>query len=145
MNYIDRVEHWGDVHHPKYLDILRIVFGAFLIIKGIEFANSTTTVTNLVTGQIPFNSFMVLFLVQYIVFSHIMGGFLISIGMLTRAAALVQIPILLGAIIFVDWQIMLPFSQFLVALFTLILLIMFSVVGSGPWSVDHEIDVKHIR
>ena len=82
------------------------------------------------------NSFVLSLTIQYIIFGHIIGGFLIAVGLLTRLACLLQIPILLGALIFVQWDVMQHFSQFFLALLTLILLCYFMIIGSGPWSLD---------
>ena len=30
MNFLHRIQHWGDSHHPKWLDIVRIILGIFL-------------------------------------------------------------------------------------------------------------------
>ena len=89
MNYVQRLEHWGDTHHPKWIDLLRIILGIFLCFKGIEFANNMTTVTNLVKGQIPFSDFMTLILVHFILGAHILGGALLTLGLLTRFACLI--------------------------------------------------------
>lgn len=145
MTYLERMEYWGDHHHPKYLDILRILTGIFLILKGIEFATDTSALLNLVSGQVPFSSFMIIILVHLIIFAHVFGGFLIVLGLLTRVAAMVQIPILLGAIVFVNWQVLDYFSGFWLALLSLAAVILFTIVGSGPWSVDHAIDEKRLR
>ena len=136
MNYVQRLEYWGEAHHPKYLDILRVVLGIFLLFKGIEFGNNTALLSESMESQTPFNSFLVIILVHYIIFAHIAGGFLITVGLLTRTACLFQIPILIGALIFVQWDAMQHFSGFFLALITLLLLVYFSVIGSGPWSLD---------
>ena len=136
MNYLQRLEYWGEAHHPKYLDIIRIAFGIFLCIKGIEFANNTAVLTETMGSSMSGNSFVLSLTIQYIIFGHIIGGFLIAVGLLTRLACLLQIPILLGALIFVQWDVMQHFSQFFLALLTLILLCYFMIIGSGPWSLD---------
>lgn len=136
MNYLQRLEYWGEAHHPKYLDIIRIAFGIFLCIKGIEFANNTAILTETMGNKMDANSLLFSLVIQYIIFGHIIGGFLIAIGLLTRLACLLQIPILLGAMIFVNWDVMEHFSQFFLALLTLILLCYFMIIGSGPWSLD---------
>lgn len=139
MNYLQKLEHWGDMHHPKYIDLLRILFGIFLCFKGVEFARNTDEL-NLMTGQVPFGPFMTVIVGHYVVFAHIFGGTLIALGLLTRIACLVQIPIVIGAMIFVNWSLMEPFSQFFLSLLVLVLLLYFYVVGNGPWSLDHAID-----
>jgi putative oxidoreductase len=141
MNYVQRMEHWGDTHHPKWIDLLRIILGIFLCFKGIEFANNMSSVLNLMTGQVPFSSFMVMILFHYIVFAHLLGGVLLALGMLTRFACIIQLPILLGAIFFINLspEVMRPFSELFLSILVLLLLIYFLVVGSGPWSLDKVI------
>jgi uncharacterized membrane protein YphA (DoxX/SURF4 family) len=136
MNYLQRLENWGEAHHPKYMDILRIAFGIFLCIKGIEFANNTALLTETLQNRMANNSFLFSLMIQYIIFGHIIGGFLIAVGLLTRLACLLQIPILIGALIFMNYHVMQYFSQFFLALLTLVLLCYFMVIGSGPWSLD---------
>jgi uncharacterized membrane protein YphA (DoxX/SURF4 family) len=52
-------------------------------------------------------------------------------GVLTRFACLIQIPILLGAVFFVDTTFYRPFSEVLLSVLVLLLLIVFLVVGNG--------------
>ena len=136
MNYLQRIEYWGETHHPKYMDILRMALGVFLLLKGIEFANNTAVLTESMGSRISFNTLLISILIQYTIFAHIIGGFLIAVGLLTRLASLLQIPVLLGALLFVNWNVMHYFSEFFLALITLLLLIYFMIIGSGPWSLD---------
>jgi len=141
MNLLQRVGHWGDTHHPKWMDILRIVLGLFLCLKGIEFADNITRLTNLMSTRIPFSSFLLVLLGHYVLFAHLMGGFLLTIGLLTRFACLIQIPILLGAIIFVNaTDVLGQFSELFLSIIVLFLLVYFMIIGSGPWSLDALID-----
>ncbi len=137
MNLLQRIEHWGDTHHSKWLDILRIALGIFLIYKGVDFLNNMSAMMNLMTENVPFGSLMLLILGHYIVFAHIVGGFLMAMGVLTRFACLIQIPILLGAIIFINTSgdVMKPYSELFLSILILLLLIFFLIVGNGPWSV----------
>ena len=41
MNLIHKIEKWGDSHHPKFLDIIRIALGVFLFLKGLGFMDNT--------------------------------------------------------------------------------------------------------
>ena len=136
MNYLQRLEYWGDRHHPRYLDILRIALGVFLCFKGVEFARNSTMLNEVIGRQVPFNSLLLLILGHYVIFAHIMGGFLLAIGLLTRFACLIQLPILIGAIIFVNFDLTNHFTDLLVSLAILGLLIYFMIIGSGPWSLD---------
>jgi len=136
MNYLQRIEYWGDHHHPKWIDIVRIAFGVFLLFKGVEFANNMSTTMTLMSAQTPFSELMVIILYHYIVFAHLLGGLLLSLGMLTRFACLIQIPILIGALIFIHaaQNVLLPYSQLYITIVVLGLLIYFLIIGNGPWS-----------
>jgi len=142
MNQLQRLEHWGEAHHPKYVDILRMGLGVFLIFKGVEFAGNMSMIPELLSDQVPFSSFMLILLSHYIIFAHIMGGFLVATGLLTRMACIIQIPILLGAVIFIDWDVMGHFSGLLLSLVVLALLVYFLIIGSGPWSLDKAMEEK---
>lgn len=136
MNYLQRVEHWGDRHHPRYLDILRIALGVFLCFKGVEFARNSALLNEVISRQVPFNTLLLLILGHYVIFAHIMGGFLLAVGLLTRFACIIQIPILLGAIIFVNFDLTNHFTDLLISIAILGLLIYFMIIGSGYWSLD---------
>ena len=41
MNVIQKVEHWGDAHHAKWLDAVRIVLGLIILSKGIALISDT--------------------------------------------------------------------------------------------------------
>ncbi len=138
MNLLQRVEHWGDTHHPKWVDIVRIALGIFLCHKGIEFLEDMSTTTSLLANNLSFGGFTLVLLGHYIVFAHLLGGVLLVFGILTRFACLIQIPILLGAVIFVNasegiWR---PFSELSLSILVLLLLIYFLVAGDGPWSFN---------
>lgn len=142
MNLVQRLELWGDHHHPKWLDLLRIALGIFLCFKGIEFLNNMGTMMNLMVSRLSFDSLTLVIIGHYIVFAHILGGFLLVLGLLTRFACLIQIPVLLGAVIFINFSsdMMRPFSELSLSILILLLLVYFLIVGNGPWSFDHFID-----
>jgi putative oxidoreductase len=132
MNLVQRVEHWGDTHHPQWLDIVRILFGAFLCYKGVDFLMNMGTMLSLLENKMSFGSFSTMLMSNYVAFAHILGGLLLIMGVLTRFACLIQIPILLGAVFFVNTSLYQPFSQVLLSIVVLLLLILFLVVGNGP-------------
>ena len=37
MNMIQRIEHWGDTHHPRWVDVLRVALGLLIFAKGVSF------------------------------------------------------------------------------------------------------------
>lgn len=142
MNYVQRVEHWGDLHHPKWIDILRIVLGIFLGIIGVLIVSNMTSVEVLLRGA-PFSSFMLMILSHYVAFALIFGGFLLAVGLLTRFACAVQVPVLIGALFLVNWSVMKPLSELVLVVVLLFLLIYFMVIGSGPWSLDRFFDHEY--
>jgi len=132
MNLVQRVEHWGDTHHPQWLDIIRILLGVFLCYKGVDFLMNMGSMLSLITNKMSFGSFSSMLMSNYIAFAHILGGILLILGSLTRFACVINIPILLGAIVFVNTEMYRPFSALLLPFVVLLLLICFLVVGNGP-------------
>ncbi len=140
MNYLERFEHWGDTHHPKWVDIVRIVLGVFLCYKGIDFLRNMGVISDLLASHISFGSFTIIMLGHYIVFAHILGGILLAMGVLTRFACIIQIPILLGALIMINWSqdMLRPYSQLILTIVVLLLLIYFLIAGNGRWVVNFD-------
>jgi putative oxidoreductase len=136
MGTLQQINRWSLAHHPRWLVVVRVALGISLFFKGIFFLANTSTLEELVRGSLVANraDWMVIF----ITWSHLLGGFLIIIGLLTRWAVLLQIPILMGAIVFINTQrdafgaFELPF-----AFIILLLLILFLIEGGGPISLDN--------
>jgi uncharacterized membrane protein YphA (DoxX/SURF4 family) len=139
-NNIERIEHWGETHHPKWVDIVRIALGVFLVYKGIDFLRNMGAMNDLLANHLSFGPFFVIMLGHYIVFAHILGGIFIAIGALTRFACLIQIPILLGAIIFVNLSkdVFRPYSELVISILVLLLLVYFLIAGNGSWAYSFD-------
>jgi putative oxidoreductase len=137
MNLLQRLEFWGDRHHPRWMDIVRIALGIFLVYKGVDFLNNMSQLVSLMTSNKYPTSFWYLLAGHYTVFAHIAGGACLALGVFTRMACLIQIPILLGAVFFVSTneEMLRPYSELLVTILVLLLLIYFLIAGNGPWSV----------
>ena len=136
MNIVQRLEYWGDHHHPKWIDIIRIGLGLFLCYKGIDFLANMSALPNLLSNKMSFGSFSIMLLANFIAFAHLLGGFMLVLGLLTRFACILQIPILIGAIVLNNssGNIFRPFSELNLAILVLLLLVYFLIVGNGPWS-----------
>ncbi|HRI25499.1 MAG TPA: DoxX family protein [Ferruginibacter sp.] len=158
MNLIEKFEYWGDRHHPKWLDIIRIALGIFLCYKGVEFLRNTSDLITLMKNQSPFGEFVIILLAHYVAFAHILGGLFLTIGMFTRAACLIQVPILIGAIVFVNInatkEAFSPYSELFLSVIILLLLVYFMIIGNGPLSVkmppeehqkEHEDYIRRIK
>ena len=87
----------------------------------------------------PFSDFVIILLSHFVAFAHILGGFFLTIGLFTRAACLIQIPVLMGAIVFVNINAtkdaFSPYSELFLSIIILLLLIYFLIIGNGPLSV----------
>ena len=68
---------------------------------------------------------------NYIAFAHILGGILLILGVLTRFACLINIPILLGAVFFVNTDLYRPFAALVLPVITLLALVCFLILGNG--------------
>jgi len=142
MKAIDKISHWGDTHHPKWIDLVRVGLGLTIFIKGVEFAQSPNELRTMFDGVN--SSLLSIFLINYIPFVHLAGGILIMLGLVTRAAIIFQLPILIGVVVFA-WKYAVFFdlySGFGLALPVLFLLVIFLVYGSGPLSLDERMK-KH--
>lgn len=145
MDTMHRIGHWGDVHHPKWLDIVRIALGLFLCYQGGIFLANMSRLIYLMGNRSPFSSALYILAGHYVVFAHIVGGILLVLGLFTRFASAMQIPILLGAVIFVNSnpEMLQPYSSLVLSIVTLALLIVFLIEGNGPWAFKIPEDKKH--
>ncbi|HVI47088.1 MAG TPA: DoxX family protein, partial [Chitinophaga sp.] len=137
MNMLQKVENWGDTHHPNWLSAVRILLGLFLMWVGVLFVQNINALTSLIKEN-PALTTLSFFLAHYIVFAHTVGGLFIAMGLLTRVGVLANIPVLLGAVLFVHSRTGL-FNVYPVlglSILVLFLLIIFLVEGSGRISVD---------
>jgi uncharacterized membrane protein YphA (DoxX/SURF4 family) len=137
MELTHKIENWADTHHPIWLDFIRLGLGIFLFVKGLVFISDIAVLERLLIQiNMDWSSF---WFAHYIAFAHLVGGLLIAMGLVTRLAVLFQLPILIGAVLFVrpglgygtintEWGI---------SVVTLCLLIVFLIFDSGRWSIDH--------
>lgn len=140
MNLVSKIEHWGDAHHPRWLDVLRIALGIVIFAKGVSFIMDTDSVFRLI--QKTNFQLSIWSAVHYVAFAHLVGGLFIALGLSTRLAVAFQIPILLGAVFFVNITDGFSFlnSELWFSLIVLVLLIVFFIIGSGPYSLDNAMN-----
>jgi putative oxidoreductase len=131
---------WAEAHRELWLDCIRIYLGLGLLARGLLLITNTSTgyfvdvlqrsgQTWLLTGT----------LLHYVMLAHFIGGVLLTIGFLTRLAALVQIPILVGAVFFVHRQDgLFAMGQSLeFSALVLFLLVIVLINGAGKFSIDY--------
>ncbi len=127
-------------HNDVALDIIRGFLGIALFIRGILFISDSSRIISLV--QIGNMDYLVPALLLYAaILAHIMGGLMLGVGLLTRIAALIQIPVLMGAVFIaiVQGGLFLAEQSLELAVLVLFLLVVLFVFGSGPYSLDRII------
>ncbi|HMI60603.1 MAG TPA: DoxX family protein [Puia sp.] len=139
MNTLQQIKTWSATHHPRWLVFLRIALGLFLFAKGITFMHDTQLLERVIYGGQSPQENTTHFLPILICWANLLSGFLLMVGLATRLVALIQVPILIGAIVFITAQKgggYMPQSELWLAILTLLLVILFFIEGSGPISLD---------
>ena len=141
MAILHQLDKWSTTH-PKLLLLLRAALGVALVSKGISFMSDIMSLKALL-AQSGFG-FLPDWIALVITWIHLLCGFLITIGLFTRLAAIIQIPILIGAVIInLSGGIFMPGSELLFSLVILALLVFFLFEGGGELSLDDFIK-KHL-
>ena len=122
----------------NWLTILRIVLGLIIFYKAINFIRNTEVLKSLIKetgiGVFSQNSEALAFVIAYL---SLLCGLFITVGLFTRASSIIQIPILIVAVFFVNFKNMnYNAFEFILSLIALILLILFAIKGSGMLSAD---------
>jgi len=123
---------WSQSHFDYFLDAVRIYLGIGLIFKGISFLTNSAAMSEMLRGTSLAN------LAPIVPYAHIIGGALLAAGILTRVAALSQIPILAVAVFMVHapqidtirGREAVEFSALV-----LFLLVIIAIKGAGPLSL----------
>ena len=140
MKSFESIIKWLNLHTDYSYSLIRIFLGTALFIRGIFIITNPDAIT-----QLPgLNEFYWSF--SYVITLHIIGGLLLAVGFATRIAALLQIPVLFGAVFFVHLkQGLLKVEQsFELSMLVLVLLIIFFLFGSGRLSVDDYLEEKKL-
>lgn len=127
-----------NVRQSPWLTLVRIALGTVLIWKGITFIRDITALELLIQqtgiGTFTSNDGALALVVTTLT---LLCGFFITVGLLTRLASIVQIPILLVAVLFVNIKdIDSNVFQLILSVVSLLLLILFAIKGSGVLSAD---------
>lgn len=140
-------QSWLNTHPGVMLmmDFIRIYLGVALFLKGVYFMQHREELLQLMdsAGSLWFAPAAV---AHYIIPAHLLGGLMLTLGLLTRIAAGAQIPILLGAVFYVhlprlsalQFEAMQRQSIELAALVLFLTTLVF-IHGSGRLSLDSAI------
>lgn len=123
------------------IEFLRIFLGGLLFIKGYFFIENINEIYGLIEENMEYSSFMI---AHYVAVAHLVGGLMLLFGLYTRLACIIQLPVLIGAVFFIESQdtMLATGSQFEYSLVVMVLLLVFTVYGGGKWSADHRIISK---
>jgi len=138
MNMPGKISAWDD-KYPFLFVLLRVALGMILTIRGVFFLTSIEPLFHLIRSSGLNELNMNMSLALFVCWAHLLGGTFIVLGLLTRVSASVQIPILLGAIVFINLNSRLAFSfpELLLSVVVLILSVFFAVAGGGKISMDN--------
>jgi putative oxidoreductase len=141
---ISNIRTWADSHQDLFLDIVRIYLGIALFIKGLYFIKNREELLQILQNSA--DTFIAPGMIaHYVIPAHLVGGALLAAGLLTRFAAILQLPVLAGAVFFVYAPQVIAFQMTSVgprqslelAALVLFLLTLVAVFGAGRLSVDH--------
>lgn len=139
MDMVKKGDHWIHTHQDsKILGIVRIVLGLVILFKGIYFIQDTDNLLRLISeSRIEFGSVA---LAHYIALVHLSGGIFIALGLITRIAVIFQLPILIGAILFVNSSSVVGMhSELILSIIIFLLLVFYLFYGPGRYSADYHI------
>jgi uncharacterized membrane protein YphA (DoxX/SURF4 family) len=137
MAILHQLDKWSTTH-PRLLLLLRAALGIALVSKGISFISDMMSLKALLSAS-SFN-FLPDWIALVVTSIHLLCGFLITIGLFTRLSALIQIPILIGAVIInTSTGHFTAGSELAYSLLILVLLVFFLFEGGGELSLDHYI------
>ena len=131
---------WADSHRELWLDCIRVYLGLGLLARGLLLITNTSTgyfVDLLQRAGHPW--LLTGAMLHYVMLAHFIGGALLTVGFLTRLAAIVQIPILFGAVFIVHRQDgLFAMGQSLeLSALVLFLLVVIAIAGAGKYSLDY--------
>ena len=123
---------------PGLLSLLRVALGLILIWKGVNFVRDTTRLEAMIRqtgiGIFSQNDHVLALLVTMLT---LLCGLFIMIGFATRLASIVQIPVVLVALLFVNMKsIERNGFELILSVIVLVLLVLFAAKGSGLFSAD---------
>lgn len=134
MNLLDRMEPWAEPKRQSWFDYIRIILGLYIVYKGVFF---TMNIPLLQEMSSAVNIMSTAFLSSFILAVHLIGGALITLGLFTRWMCFLQLPILIGAVFFVNLSD--GFSsggELTISIIVLLGLCFFFVFGTGEYSID---------
>lgn len=141
MNLFDSSINWLDKNTTLAYSFIRIFLGGALFVRGILFFSDPAALTRIAGTQ------QMYWWYSYITIIHIVGGLMLAAGFFSRIGALIQFPVLIGAVFFVHlgMGLMNAGQSLEFSALVLILLIIFFLFGSGQLSIDKLMERKRLK
>lgn len=138
MKFFTNTENWLNDNSEYAFSFIRIFLGCALLARGIILIANPEAITQLAGLSEYYWS------ISYVITLHIVGGLMLALGLLTRIASLLQIPVLFGAVFFVHLKTGLSKVEqsFELSMLVLVLLILFFLFGGGGISMDNYFKKK---
>jgi putative oxidoreductase len=139
MTNLNQCKEWMRTHGDVFMDLVRIYLGVGLFFKGVSFMFNREYLIGLM-DRVDNLWFAPAAAAHIIIPAHIAGGILLALGLLTRFAAILQIPVVLGAIfyLYMPRMMQIEYRQNLeFSMLVLFLLVLMAIFGAGRWSLDH--------
>jgi putative oxidoreductase len=141
MNRVEQCIGFCEERREIWFELIRIYLGVALFVRGLFFflPGGREALHGFLGTMAADGWFSAIFWGHFVIMAHLAGGLLLAIGLLTRVAAAVQIPVLFGAVFFVHvHEGLFALGQSLeLASLVLFLLLMVFLRGPGVWSLDH--------
>jgi putative oxidoreductase len=130
---------WAEAHPKVWLDCIRIYLGLGLFIRGVFIiTNTRPEFIRELMSRLEFPWIVGAVVLHYVALAHLVGGLMLTVGLLSRIAAWVQIPILAGAVFVHRGEGLMSGGQSLeFSALVFVLLLVFAISGTGPLSVDN--------
>ncbi len=137
-------QQWVDTHADVFMDLMRVFLGVGLFIKGLYILGHRDQYQALF-DQSNTTMIVALLALHYVIPAHLVGGASLALGLVTRASALVQLPLLFGAVFYLylpHFTVMEQRQSFEFTSLVLFLLLLLTAHGSGRFSLDHAIETS---
>ena len=144
MNKVQMCKVWLREHGDLFPDLVRIYLGCGLVVKAFFLMNHRDYLAQMI-GETDATWMGGAFIAQYVILAHLFGGAMLALGMVTRLAALAQLPVMFGAIfaLYLPRFASVEPRQYLEYTgLVAFLLALFSVFGAGRFSLDYFITRK---
>lgn len=139
MTHLQQLHQWSAKNHLRWFVVLRVILGLALIVKGIQFIKNTSTLEQLMHHSVASQNLQ--WLTTFIPWLHLFGGCMLLAGLFTRFSVLLQIPVVAGAVFFINAKdgVFAGSTDLLFSVVVLFLLLFFLLEGGGPYSLDNAL------